>query len=69
MNVEACRQDRIGAPPRRRGRPAKPEATVPVSTRLAPGDADQLIQLSRKHRMPVAALLRQIVIVVIGPRQ
>jgi hypothetical protein len=55
--------------PRRRGRPRAKESTASVSTRLPASEHDRLITIARAHRMPVAHLVRQLLIVVLGPRR
>jgi hypothetical protein len=60
----------VGCERRRRGRPRKSaEATVSVSTRLPESEAARLTMFARAHRMPVAHLVRQMLIVVMGPRR
>jgi hypothetical protein len=55
---------------RRRGRPRKcGEATVSVSTRIPESEAARLTTIARAHRIPVARLVRQVLIVVLGPRR
>ena len=58
----------ISATPRRRGRPRANVVMEPVSTRLPPTQHDRLIAIAEREEISVAALIRHVLVVVLGPR-
>jgi hypothetical protein len=56
------------SPPQRRGRPPAKEPGTALSTWVPASQYDRLCKIAAQHDMTVSRLVRQVLIVCLGPR-